>query len=260
MIDTEASLFRSDAFAGQIFLVTGASSGLGKAVALALAAHGARIIVSGRDIARLHETLSLLEGSNHLACEAVFSDADGVAEWLKKLVSSLGVQLSGVFHAAGQEVIRPITLTKDQHIDELFGPALKAAFGIGRAAASKSVLADGGALVFMSSVAALRGQAGMTAYCASKSAVEGLVRALACELAPRRIRVNAIAAAAVKTAMHDRLSAGMTTDALMAYERKHPLGFGNVQDIAAAAMFLLSAQSRWITGTSMLVDGGYCAQ
>ncbi|WP_298923594.1 SDR family NAD(P)-dependent oxidoreductase [uncultured Ramlibacter sp.] len=259
MSDT-VSLFRADAFAGQIFLVTGASSGIGRATAAALAGHGARVVVSGRNEERLQQTLASLAGDGHQAIVAELKDADSVADWIKKLVQAQGAPLAGVFHAAGQEAIRPIAMTKDQHIDALLGPSLKAAFGIARAAASRSVLVDGGSLVMMSSVAALRGQVGMSAYCASKAALDGLVRSLACELAPRKVRVNSVAAAAVKTAMHERLAGGMPGDAMAAYERRHPLGFGEVEDIAAAVLFLLSPQARWITGTAMVVDGGYCAQ
>ena len=256
---TPDSLWREGAFAGQTVLVTGASSGLGLAVARSLAGLGARILATGRDPTRLQATMDGLAGQGHVASAVAMEGADQVADWLKKQVAALGAPLTGVFHGAGQEAVRPVQMTKDQQLDALLGPTLKAAFGIGRACASRQVLADGGSLVFMSSVASVRGQAGMSGYCASKAAVDGMVRALACEFAPRRVRVNSIAAAAVRTAMHERLAAGMPVDALAAYERRHPLGFGEPEDVAAAAIFLLSPQSRWVTGTSLFVDGGYCA-
>ncbi|MDC6130107.1 SDR family oxidoreductase, partial [Burkholderia gladioli] len=131
------------------------------------------------------------------------------------------------------------------------------AFGIARAAARKGVMEDGASLVLMSSVAASTGQVGMTAYSAAKAGIEGLVRSLACELAPRRIRVNAIAAGAVRTAMHERLTRGSPDEAVAAYESSHLLGFGEPEDVAGAALFLLSGASRWITGTALAVDGGY---
>jgi len=250
------AVFGAHAFAGQTFVVTGASSGIGRAVAQALASHGARVIANGRDAQRLAQTLESLEGSGHAASEASHASADGAAAWLKELATANGA-LHGVFHAAGQEMLRPAQMVKDQHLDALLGPTLRAAFGIGRAAASRNVLVDGGSLVMMSSVAGLRGQAGMTAYSASKAAIDGMVRSLACEFASRRVRVNSIAAAAVRTAMHDRLQGGMTADSLEAYERRHPLGIGEPDDVAAAALFLLSPASRWITGTTLVVDGGY---
>lgn len=97
----------------------------------------------------------------------------------------------------------------------------------------------------------------MTAYSAAKAAVDGMMRSLAVELAPRGIRVNSIAAGAVETAMHGRLANTLPSAAMEAYEAKHLLGFGRPEDVASAAVFLLSPAARWITGTTMVVDGGF---
>jgi NAD(P)-dependent dehydrogenase (short-subunit alcohol dehydrogenase family) len=137
---------------------------------------------------------------------------------------------------------------------------LYGSLGLARAAASRGVLNEGASLVFMSSVAGLRGTAGMVGYSVTKAAVDGMVRSLACELAPRQVRVNSIAAGAVQTEMHERLSRTLGEQALGDYERRHLLGFGTPEDISAAALFLLSDGARWITGTTMSVDGGYTAQ
>lgn len=255
-----SSLFHPEAFQGQAFVVTGASSGIGQAIARLLAAHGGRVVACGRDPHRLAKTVESLDGNGHLASELIFETADTTADWLKSLARVAGVPFNGIFHGAGQEMVRPVQMIKDQHLDAILAPTIRASFGIARAAASKAVLADGGSLVFMTSVAGLRGQAGMTAYSASKAALDGLVRSLACEFAPRQVRVNSIAAAAVRTAMHERLGTSMQGDTMAGYERRHPLGFGEAQDVALAALFLLSPASRWITGTTMVVDGGYCAQ
>jgi NAD(P)-dependent dehydrogenase (short-subunit alcohol dehydrogenase family) len=175
---------------------------------------------------------------------------------MKSLVDEHGA-FDGVFHAAGIELIRPARLTKQQQLDEVFGSAVFAAAGLARAAAQKGALKDDSSLVFMSSVAGSSGQVGMTAYSAAKAAVDGMVRSLACEFAPRRIRVNSIAAGAVTTPMHDRLTHGAAQDIVEAYRNNHLLGFGDPQDIANAATFLLGPAGRWITGTNWVVDGGY---
>ena len=112
-------------------------------------------------------------------------------------------------------------------------------------------------IVFMSSVASLIGQSGMSIYSASKGAIDAAMRSLACELAENKIRVNSIVAAAVETEMHQRLTKNMSTETLNTYKEKHLLGFGQAEDIANAATFLLSNASKWITGTTMVVDGGY---
>lgn len=244
---------------GQTFLVTGASSGIGRSTAQALAARGARLVLWGRDEARLVATRDSLAGAGHMLEIGSLDDPDLAHDAVKRRAGETG-ELQGIFHAAGTELVRPIRMTKRTHIDELFGPAVYGALGLARAGASKGVLADGASLVFMSSVAATRGTAGMAAYSAAKAAVEGMVRSLACEMASRRIRVNALAAGAVQTEMHERLTGTLGDAAVAEYEARHPLGFGETEDIAAAALFLLGPASKWITGTTFVVDGGYSAR
>jgi NAD(P)-dependent dehydrogenase (short-subunit alcohol dehydrogenase family) len=124
----------------------------------------------------------------------------------------------------------------------------------------KGVVSDGASIVLMSSVAAYRGQIGMALYSASKGAVDAATRSLACELAPRGIRVNSLVTGAVKTEMHERTATAMPAEALAQYEAKHLLGFGEPADVAAVAAFLLADASRWVTGANWVVDGGYLAK
>ena len=249
-------VFTVDCLQGQTLLITGASSGLGRDAAMALAGCGARLVLAGRDADRLAAAQAALPGAGHGIEVADLSDADAAADWVKGVATRLG-GLNGIFHAAGIELVRPVRLSKQAQIDEVFASSLMAALGIARAAAQKNVMADGASLVFMSSVAGQRGTAGMAVYSAAKAAIDGMVRSLACELAPRAIRVNALAAGAVVTAMHSRLTATLGPDAVADYEKKHLLGFGKPDDVSQAAMFLLSPASRWITGTTLVVDGGY---
>jgi NAD(P)-dependent dehydrogenase (short-subunit alcohol dehydrogenase family) len=183
-------------------------------------------------------------------------NADQVYEWAKVIIESQG-PFDGVFHCAGVEMIRPIKMIKQSQLNDVLGSSLFAAFGIARAFSSKNALVEGGSIVFMSSVAGSTGQVGMTAYSAAKAGIDGLVRSLACELAIKKIRVNSIAAGAVDTAMHQRLTVGGSEESTLSYAQAHLLGFGRADDIAQAALYLLSPASRWITGSSMTVDGGY---
>lgn len=250
------NLFKSDALRGMTYLVTGASSGIGRATAVLLASCGACVALNGRDEGRLNETLAVLDGSGHQAFSSSLQTADQTNDWVKGLLESTG-PLNGVFHSAGVEMIRPVRMTKQAQLDEVLGSSLFAAFGLARALSGKNALVDGASLVFMSSVAGSTGQAGMTAYSAAKAAIDGMVRSLACEFAARQIRVNSVAAGAVHTAMHERLTKGSGDDATQAYANAHLLGFGTPEDVAQAIVYLLSPASRWITGTTMFVDGGY---
>lgn len=248
--------FAEDCLAGGTYLVTGASSGIGRATALLIAACGGRVIGAGRDAGRLAELQEVLPGTGHVVSAQELRDADTVTDWVKGLVEAHG-PLSGVFHGAGVELIKPARMTRQADLDKVLAGSLYAGFGIARAVSQKNTMVDGGSVVLMSSVAGATGQVGMTVYSAAKAGVEGLVRSLSCELAARAIRVNAIAAGAVETAMHARLTRGSGEAATAEYARSHLLGFGAADDVANAAVFLLSGASRWITGSVMAVDGGY---
>lgn len=261
-VDREAKslheLFRAEAFVGQRILVTGASSGMGRAVAIALARCGAAVLLNGRDEQRLEQTKAALSGGGHALLPSTLSDADAAAGLVKDAAKQFGV-LDGVFHAAGTYGVFPAKIARQRHLDDMFSASVDAAYGISRAAAARAVVRDGGSLVFMSSVSAERGHAGLAAYSASKAAMIGLVRALGVEFAPRRVRVNAIVAGTIVSEMLLRNRTGSAEDKPDPGEARHPLGYGRPEDVAAAVLFLLSDAASWITGTALTVDGGYLA-
>jgi NAD(P)-dependent dehydrogenase (short-subunit alcohol dehydrogenase family) len=251
-------VFASDSFAGRSVLVTGASSGLGRAAAIALSACGARLILNGRDGERLEETRAALSGSGHVVAASALGDADEVAELIAGLAKQHG-SFNGIFHSAGAYFSLPMKVTKQRHIDDAFAASVNGAYGVAKAASQRKVLSDGGSVVFMSSVAGERGHSGLAAYGGAKGAVLSIVRSLALEVSPRRVRVNAITASTIETEMHLRTIEKANMDYVAAGEARHPLGFGRPEDVSNAVLFLLSDASQWITGTSLVVDGGYLA-
>lgn len=251
--------FAADSLAGRRLVITGASSGLGRETALAASRCGAQIVLVGRNHERLDAARQQLDGDHHEAIAADVATIDAADALIKRVVAEHGA-IHGIFHSAGESALAPVRTTKQAQFDAVFGAGVAGAFGLARAASRKGAMHDGGSIVFMSSVSATRGRRGMAAYSAAKAAIGGLVRTLAIELAPRRIRVNAIAAGAVVTAMHDEFAESVSDDMVRNYEELHLLGFGRPADIANAGLFLLSDASRWITGVNMPVDGGYTAK
>lgn len=239
------------------YIVTGASSGLGRATARVLADLGARLALLARDEERLDDTLGALSGEGHVAYVQDLRRLEAVPDLVRKVAKDLG-PLSGLFHAAGEMAARPLRASRPEDLLRLMEVSVLSAHALVRALSNPgNIHPDGGSVVLMSSVAGLRGKQGLAAYSASKGAVDAMVRSLACELAAKRMRVNSIAAGAVETEMHKQVVANLTADACDAYRERHLLGFGTPEDVAYAVAFLLSDMARWVTGTTMVVDGGY---
>lgn len=253
------SPFSSSALAGKQVLVTGATSGIGKATCAALHTCGASVILVGRDQSKLDATLDGLPAARKSGELIDFQSMDSAAAGLQAIAKKYG-SLDGVFHSAGTSLIKPAKLINDEDVSGLFSASVLGALAIAKVFSKKACLNDGGAIVFMSSVASLAGQQGLTAYSSAKGAVNGLTRSLAVELAPRQVRVNALAAGAVVTEMHERLVGGSPDSVVQAYEDMHPLGFGCLDDISNLVIYLMSDAARWITGSIIAVDGGYSAR
>lgn len=252
-------IFRDDALAGKRILVTGATSGIGRDAAAMMAACGAQLVLVGRDETRLRESLTALSGDGHVAEQADVASAQTAHDLLVRVAAEHGT-LDGVFHAAGVAAVRMAKMLNEAHLAAMMGAAVEGGLGVAKACAKQSVMRDGGSILFMSSVAGHRGTAGMVGYSTAKAAIGGLVRALAAELAPRGTRVNEIVAGAVETAMHAEITGKLDQASQDAYRAMHMLGFGRPEDVSAAATFLMSDAARWITGSSLVVDGGYMAK
>jgi NAD(P)-dependent dehydrogenase (short-subunit alcohol dehydrogenase family) len=244
---------------GRCILVTGASSGIGRETARMLSRLNARTVLVGRNAERLQETLDSLEGTDHLVSVFDLSAVEEIPGWFKSVTSRTG-PLHGLVHSAGMQLTLPIRSTSAAKLDLIMRTNFYSAAMLSRGFCQRGCYLPGSSVVFLSSIMALHGRASISAYSASKAALEGLCRSLAVELAQDKVRVNCVAPAMVQTEMLGRLREMLSEEQMGAIEKMHPLGFGTPSDVAGAIAFLLADTGKWITGTTLVVDGGYSAQ
>jgi len=243
---------------GRLVLVTGASSGIGREAAIFLSGCNARLVLAARNRERLEQTASLLEGTGHRVESIDLASTDEIPAWIKRLSEETG-PLHGVVHCAGAHSAYPLRVLTTEKLESVMRINVSAALMLAKGFRQKGCSTAGSAMVLVSSVAGLVGEPGIAAYATSKAALIGLSRALAMELAGQGIRVNCIAPGFVQTEMGDRLREALTPEQFLALEAKHPLGLGTARDVAHGIGFLLAETSRWITGTTLVIDGGYTA-
>ena len=249
------------AFEDRWIVVSGASSGIGRAISVQLAAQGARVVLMGRNVERLAETAELAGTvERSLICPLDLADLHAIAPALRTVAEKTG-RLYGLCHCAGLAQTLPLAATRPERVRALMDVNFQAGLELSRALVERSVMAEaGGSVLWISSVYAHVGAPGQIAYCATKGAIAAAVRAMALELAPRRVRVNCVSPGLVRTQMSSAAGSRMTAEQWARIEALHPLGVGNVQDVARAASFLLDPLNGWITGADLVIDGGYSLQ
>lgn len=244
----------------RVYLVTGASSGIGQATAILLSELGAKVILVARDESRLRTTLNQLSGTEHRIAPMDLRGVDDLCAWMKGLAREAGL-ISGLVHSAGVEVIQPLRFLSANTHREVMDLNFTAAVMLAKAFRQKGVRATEGSVVVLSSVAGVVGQAGHISYCSSKAALGGFVRAAAIELASEGIRVNCVAPGWVEgTEMTKAASRDRTPEQAEAIRAQHPIGVCEPRDVANAVAFLLADVSKKITGITLPVDGGFTAQ
>ena len=242
-------------------IITGASSGIGRQCAIIASKYGARVILVARNKEKLEETLSLMnQMEKHVICVADIMDFVATEEALKILMTTVG-KMHGLIHAAGISTTLPLRNISSSKMDDYFKTNVYGGIQLSRILTKPAYLDENGAsIIFITSVMGVVGEVGKTIYSLTKGALVAGSKSMALELACKKIRVNCVSPGVVVTPMSS--SAVYTQDeaSLEKVTKLHPLGLGNPDDIANACLFLLSDASRWITGTNLIVDGGYTAK
>ncbi|MFL6848670.1 MAG: 3-oxoacyl-[acyl-carrier-protein] reductase [Sphingomicrobium sp.] len=237
---------------GMTALVTGASGGLGSAIANALAQQGARLAVSGSNVEKLEHFRASL-GGEHVALACNLADGAAVDRLVPQAVEALGGKLDILVNNAGVTRDNLLMRMKDEEFEEVIRINLEAAFRLMRAAAKPMMKARFGRIISITSVVGVTGNPGQANYVASKAALIGMTKAVAQELASRNITVNAIAPGFITSAMTDALSE-QQREAILS---RIPAGaMGSGADIGAAAVYLASREAGYVTGQTLHVNGG----
>jgi NAD(P)-dependent dehydrogenase (short-subunit alcohol dehydrogenase family) len=220
---------------------------------------GAKIVLVARNKERLQQTFERLEGEGHQVMPFDLTDVEAIPNWLKNLTSA-DLPLDGLVHSAGIQITIPLKAMKISDYEKLMRINATSAYALAKGFRQRGVCRTPASLVFISSVAGLVGQTGLSAYSASKAALIGLGRTLAIELVRDGIRVNCILPGLVETEMVSELNSTITPEQLQVIIQSHPLGLGRPEDVAYAAAFLIADTGRWITGTNLVIDGGCTAR
>lgn len=245
-------MYNPFSLSGKTILITGASSGIGRSIAIECSKSGAKVFITGRNPERLNETFNLLEGDGH---EQYVGDLSEII--IIEKICGNSPNLDGLVHCAGLTKIIPFLFIKEEDIESVMkvnfiSPAL-----ISQSLIKNKKLNKGSSIVFISSISGVFcSSVAESVYSASKGAVNGLVKAMAIELANKNIRVNSVNPGVVVTSIFE--NGTISLDQLAEGVKKYPLKrFGKPEEIAFATIYLLSDAAAWVTGSNLVVDGGY---
>lgn len=236
---------------GKTILVTGASSGIGRGIAIACSKMGATVIINGRNEQRLAETMTEMQGEENLSLAADLSDSNSLTGMVSRLP-----KLDGIVHCAGigQRVL--CKQLQEADLDTMMDVNFKAPVMLQTEILKQKKINKSASIVFIASIASDSPSIGNAVYSASKGAIISYANCLALELAPRQIRVNCILPAMIWTDLI--LKGGITEEELKEDEKKYPLKrYGKPEDIANLSIYLLSNAAAWMTGSSIKITGGY---
>ena len=236
---------------GKTILITGASSGIGRATAIECSRMGAIVYITGRNEERLHETLLSLEGEGHKYIVCDLNDEMSI----DKLVDNLP-EIQGLVNNAGITKILPLQFINVDFLNQIVNVNTIAPILLFQKLIKRKKIKKGASIVFTSSMAGLGTcAAGTSMYAASKGAISSFIRSAALELAPKNIRVNAVCPGMIMTDILNEVP--IPREQLEDNLKQYPLGrYGSPKDVALAMIFLLSEASSWMTGDNLVIDGG----
>ena len=233
---------------GRTILVTGASSGIGQAVAQAAAEMGAKLVLTGRDEKRLDACLKTLSGGDHQAFISDLTENESIS----KLVGELP-EIDGLAFSAGYAEVVPFRMVSSTHIDRIMQINFNAPVLLTQGLLKQKKIRNGASLVYVSAVADHICPAGSAIYSASKAALNAAIKSMALELAKFKIRANSVSPGYVNTPMLERLNQTSSLDELF---KLSPLGLAEASDVAHSVVYLLSPAARWVTRSVLTVDAG----
>jgi len=236
----------------KIILVTGASSGIGRQIAISISAMGGSVVITGRNEERLLDTFKHLKNTGHQYLFADLTNENDLNELIKNLP-----MLDGIVHCAGIVKPYPVKFLSKEKIKETFSVNYEAQVELMAQITRHKKLNKRASIVFLSSISAAHPHKGGALYAGSKAALESFSKVIALEFYTSGIRSNCIAAAMVKTPMYDYAEQNASKETMDEHVRKYPLGPGEPDDVANATIFLLSDAGKWITGTTITLDGGF---
>jgi len=246
---------------GKNIIVSGASSGLGRQIAISCSRMGARMIILGRNQERLQETLSKMQHPEiHSSLAVDLLEFEKVESQLLEVVAQIG-KIDGLVNCAGISMTLPIRSVSPEKLLNHLNVNVVAGYQLTRLISNPKYFSpEGGSIIFISSVMGMVGENAKSAYSMSKGALISGARSLAVEFASRKIRVNSISPGLIITSINENAEHITDPEKRKVLENQHLLGLGSPEDVADACIYLLSNASKWVTGTNLVVDGGYTAR
>jgi NAD(P)-dependent dehydrogenase (short-subunit alcohol dehydrogenase family) len=250
-------MYNPFSLSGKTIFVTGASSGIGRAIAIECSKMGATVIISARSEEKLNETLASMENTNpHQLILADLSDENQLVH----ITDSIDCQLNGIVQCAGFTISKPFHFFSKENMRRVMNVNFEAPVLLSQLFLKKKKISNPASIVFISSIAGVFcSYVAGSVYAASKGAINGIVKSMAIELASKNIRVNSVNPGMIATPILD--TGVITKEQLEEDKKRYPLGrYGKPEEVAHAAIYLLSDASSWVTGSNLLIDGGYTLQ